>query len=733
MYQSRLHATNGILSLAVDALSGELLELVNERSGDNLVKSHIPAAYTPFFLEVYQGREKLPAQPPRYLDIQKQPSLKPEIRVDQGADSARVSLRYPAVCVPEGALPIAVHIEIELPPGECRSLWRMRLSHSEADIEIQRALFPVLSGLWLGEDWRDDALVMPMHAGERIPPPVGQLAAAPSYVHWKWQEYRYVYPVGGPFGVQDSRGAYVRELPYSGAASMLWMDLYDEGEGTGLYLTCRNEGLAMKAVRAESFGEGAPGLSLSIVHYPCLTGGSWDSDVCVAALHPGDWHWGADDYRAWRQFLPRPNADGHCPAWFEKSPGLVAHYDFQYQGGGIVHRYADIPALYEKAVALGMRHLLLSGWHEGGFDNGFPLYRVNPSLGTERELIDAVAKVRAAGGHVAFYINSRLCNLAYPEHANLVEDSAVMRRDGTLHIEKYGAADISFASLCNQDTAWRDAFVDVVRYLTHTIGADSMYLDQLAMAASMLCYHPGHTEHADNPAGWNQGYEAMLEQMRGDYAPGGMAMLYEGCNDIYGPGVSGQLISTMFSDHSGAFPELYKYTFPDQILVDMMNPRRNSGMRAEHVARRSTKLLYRAFVTGCYLWVYDLEWDNTWYRDPEQAERLRKQNALRQAWLEAYGQGRFTDVVGLGPCCPDGMVKRFELPEGILLAYAGERKAPGTLSVEWPFDHMPQVVQRTMEDPASERAVACTLQPRDGRMYAVVDAPASELAVIVFR
>ncbi len=733
MYQSRLHASNGIVSLAIDALSGELLELINESSGDNLVKSHHPAAYTPFFLEIYQGQHKLPALPPRYLDIQSRPELKPEIQVVQEPDSARISMQYPAVCIPQGVLPIKVLIEIELPAGECRSLWRISISHSQPDMEVQRALFPVISGVWLGEDWHDDTLVLPKFAGERFKNPVGQLAAAPSCVHWKWQEYRYVYPLGGPYGEKDGRGCYVRELSYSGSASMLWADLFDEQEGTGLYLTCRNENLVMKAIRAESFGEAEPGLSLSIVHYPCLKGGSWESDVCVVALHPGDWHWAADDYRTFRTSITRPNAKGHRPIWFENSPGLVAHYDFQYQGGGIVHRYADIPALYEKARKLGMPHLLLSGWHEGGFDNGFPRYRINPALGTEQELIDAVAKVRAAGGHVAFYINSRLCNLAYPELADLVENSTVMRRDGKLHIEKYGAADISFASLCNQDPAWRDVFVGVVRYLTQTIGADSMYLDQLGMAPSLLCYHPGHAEHAGNPAGWNQGYEAMLERMRSDYAPEGMALLYEGCNDIFGPGVSGQLISTMFHDHSGAYPELYKYTFPEQILVDMMNPQRNSGMRAEHVARRSTKLMYRAFVTGSYLWVYDLEFDNTWDRDPKQSERLRRQNALRSAWIMAYGHGRFTDVVGLGPCTPELMVKRFELAQGILLAYANEKRVTGTLSVEWPFDRVPQVVKRTMEAPATEQAVSFTLEKHSGRMYAVMEAPASELAVVVLR
>ncbi len=55
-----------------------------------------------------------------------------------------------------------------------------------------------------------------------------------------------------------------------------------------------------------------------------------------------------------------------------------------------------------------------------------------------------------------------------------------------------------------------------------------------------------------------------------------------------------------------------------------MNPRRHSAMRPEHIARHSTEFLYKAFVMGSYFWCYDLEWDNTWRRDPEQAQRLKR-------------------------------------------------------------------------------------------------------------
>ena len=39
-------------------------------------------------------------------------------------------------------------------------------------------------------------------------------------------------------------------------------------------------------------------------------------------------------------------------------------------------------------------------------------------------------------------------------------------------------------------------------------GEDGVYLDELAMAWSCTCYHPGHAEHKDDPAAWNQGCES---------------------------------------------------------------------------------------------------------------------------------------------------------------------------------------------------------------------------------
>ena len=732
MYQSRIHATNGILSLALDALNGEVLELVRESTWDNVAKNHVQKAYSLLEGILHTEETDLRFHVPRYLEIAADESLKPLIRVEQRETSATVSLHYPALMCDTGKLAISAGITIELGEEEARSVWRLSLDN-RTEYEIYEVAFPSLNGMWLGESWQDDILVLPRFAGWKAVNPTLKLASPPCEIHWKWQEYLYTYALGELSGIRDDRGAYTAALSYAGDASMLWMDLYDPTENTGIYMTCRNTSLTMKGLRVLSFGEQDPGIGMAVVHKPCLKRGEWKSEDCVVALHEGDWHWAADDYRAWFASLGRPAANRHSPSWFEKSAGLMAHYDFQYQLGGIVHTFRDIPELYRQARDLGLHHLLLSGWNKDGFDYGFPHYTPNPLLGSEEELREAIQQVRGMGGHVAFYINSRLCNTAFADEQEQIRQSAVMNRNGSLYIEKYGAANVSFASMCINEPAWRQRLAHTVRYLTHDIGADSIYLDQLAMAPSLKCYHPAHAEHTDNPTAWNQGYEKLLSQLCMDTPPEGVALLYEGCNDIFGPRASGQLISSMSGPFIGRFPEVYKYTFPDQILVDMMNPRRHSAMRPEHIARHSTEFLYKAFVMGSYFWCYDLEWDNTWRRDPEQAQRLKKVIALRVRWLENYGHGRFTDTVGILRAPAEPMIKRFELEDGLLLACACDSTLCGQVAVSWKYGRPPKAVVMTMDQPDAQPLTDISVETIGGTPCALLSLPHSEMAVIVLR
>ena len=506
---------------------------------------------------------------------------------------------------------------------------------------------------------------------------------------------------------------------------MLWLDLYNRKENSGIYLTARDPEMKFKDIHVYSKGEYCPGVGIGILHNTCLTKGAWESPECILAFHEGDWHWAADQYHRMRDSYSRPVlTEPSRPDWFEKSPGLAAHYDFRYQDGGVIHRFADIPALYRKAETWGLDHLLISGWNEDGFDWGFPHYAPDVELGGPEGLKKAVEEVHKMGGRISLYLNSRLCNMAFPEQKRRVEESAVMKRGGKLHIEAYGAGDSRFATLCMSESKWRRDFANDVRYILQEIGADGVYLDQFAMAAGMTCYHPGHREHAGNPAAWNQGYEKLLDIIRAENP--GKAIFYEGCCDIFGRGVSGQLVSTLRQTIEDVTPEIYRYTFPEEVLVDMENPRRHSGMRAEHVARRSTFYLYRGFVCGMYFWVYDLEEDNTFSRDPEQEQRLKKTTQLRTLWLEKYGYGIFRDQEKLVEVGEQTLYKCYDVPGGMLIACADEKGLSGTVTAKWESSRRVRVTIHTEKD---HTPVEQILEAANGTV--TVSLPDTELALII--
>ncbi len=724
MYHSRLHVTNGLVSAALDALTGEPLELVLEENRENILKSNFRAEASPLKVCLRDGRELRPA---KYAEIRRDGSLRPQVTLRQETDQGRAEVSCPRLVDMESGAPVEVSAvwTLELPRGDRRMRWRVRLENYAGEM-LEKCYFPYLNGIWLGDDWTEDELYMPVHSGDKTVNPTRTLSAQPHQVSWKWQEYQYTFTLGGPYGVKNERwGCWERECGYSGPCSMLYMVLGNPRLNTSVYLTCRNDNLRMKSIRAATYGESWPGVGLALGHLPCLEEGAWDSEECVLMLYPGDWHAGADDYRAWRRSLGRPALErSHRPEWFMKSPGLVAHYDFQYQGGGVVHRFRDIPALYEQAREMGLSHLLLSGWNVDGFDNGFPMYTPSPALGTEEELRQAL---REAGGHVAFYINSRLCNLKYPQLEELRREGAVMDQHGEPVVENYGAEDLNFACMCAGAAPWQQKLTDTVAYLTRDIGADSMYLDQLGMARGLLCYRADHL-HGKDVGGWNQGYEAVLTRIREGYPEEGVALLFEGASDIHAPGASGQLVSTMF--FNGAFPELYKYTFPEDVLVDMMCPPSHSAMRPAHLARQSDFLLHRAFCVGSYLWVYDLEEDNTFRWDEGAYRHLKQVIALRQSWLNRYGHGTFTDDCDvLEPSRqPGSILKTFRLERGLLAACAKDA-GPLEIFLRWERPEAPRARLYTLEAPDTPATPA--LRPVPGG-YAVT-LPATGLCYVVLQ
>lgn len=672
-YQSRYHLTNGRISLALDSLSGEILELNDERTGENLIKNHSYALPQPFVILLGDGKTCL--RPGNAEAIYSHSELKPEFHIENNGQSATVL--YHALWDGCQTHRVTAEYTVELPDSSADSVWRLSL-RNDAELMLKDVRFPCLNGIYLGRDWSTNELVYPYVAGIKIKDPVTAFAAPNKQICWKWQDYQYVYGIGTP-ARQLQEGIYGMEESYSGNLTMKWLDYYSED--LGLYFACRDPEPKICSLRADTLGAGQPGMNFSFRHPLALTmGQSWSSPETVAALHTGGWHEGAKRYRKFhREFTPEETA---CPDWFHKSAGLVAHYDFKYQNGGVVHRYADIARLLDEAKEMGLNHLLLSGWHRDGFDHGFPEYMPDDDLGTEDELRSQIQRLIEEGGHVAFYINSRLANTKYEHLRDFIADNSVTLEDGSLLTEQYGAGGLRFAVQCIGSEGWRRKLEETVKYVTDDIGTDGMYLDQLVMGYPCLCKNP---EHDHRYGEWNCWYQEMLKNVHHERNEAGgdtLCLLHEGVSDSYGPLVSGQLVSTFSYHHTGAFPELYRYTFPEQMLVDMLYPERGMAMRPVHVGQASREIMDRAFRTGMYYWIYDLVDDNSFTKDPKQYAYLKDMIRLRKFWLERFGQGRFCDREHITAVSQGVDTACYELDGALLLVCSNSSGETGTLSMK---------------------------------------------------
>ena len=401
MFKSRKRFGNEYISIAIDTTSGEILELLNKQNGDNLIKS------TPFSIpsmfSILVGSVRLSV--PKLVMVRNNPDLRAQISEVKRDNGTEINIIYNKLSDGTTVYDIQLAIIIFLPDDSGKLILSADVKNN-GGYDVEKFCFPIISGIYLGENYKNDTLVYPYNSGMKFHNPVEYFAKKPKSIFWRWQEYRYCYHMDGCCGVKNADGLYSYSSLYSGATSMAWFDLYDDNGGIYFGMHERN---GICRLKADTFGPDSPGMIFSIektvenIESFCLNN-------VVIALHEGDWHDGADIYRAAHEIEELKE-----PTWWNKSVSLAAHYDFKYQNGGIVHRFSDIPSLVEQAKSLNTDHLLFSGWHTDGFDNGFPEYYADKDLGSEQDLATGLKYAADNGVKVSFYINTRIANRKF-EH-----------------------------------------------------------------------------------------------------------------------------------------------------------------------------------------------------------------------------------------------------------------------------------------------------------------------------
>ena len=171
MFKSRKRYNNGYITLAIDTVSGEILELVSNKNGDNLIKSTPFNLPNMFALSIGSCRLSVP----NMVMVRDNPELCVHIDEKRKDDGTEIKLTYNKLSDGSTVYDISVSITIFLPDGSSRLTLSADVNNS-GGYDTDTFCFPILSSVYLGENYRDDTLVFPLNAGMKFHNPIYFLA-----------------------------------------------------------------------------------------------------------------------------------------------------------------------------------------------------------------------------------------------------------------------------------------------------------------------------------------------------------------------------------------------------------------------------------------------------------------------------------------------------------------------------------------------------------------------------
>jgi len=464
-------------------------------------------------------------------------------------------------------------------------------SAKNKDITLREIEFSLPGYIQVSEKGQD-VLVYPDAGGIKIENPAKELLKPGKYETGNWKDRKMSVRAEGFHRDSDDNYTF-----FDGKSpSMMWFDYY--GEKGGVYFASHDLGIE-KTSFAVTVSPNKKGLNFRMKKTFNRFLNEWNGDF-VIGVHEGDWHRGADIYRAFYRSNCPPARK--APEFIRQSPGMVCHYDFKWQNGDINHRYNDIPLIYEEAEKHHFHNIMIAGWNTGGFDSMYPNFRPDPALGTEAELIKAVSAVKEKGGNVFFYINAYSYDKASPDYEEFGLKWAVRKIDGGTMDVQWGKNILS--GMCNSADGWREKVKNNVKYIIDTIGGSGVYIDQLSVLPKE-CYSKDH----NHKAGWVLNNCSMIKEMRDELGAeyeGKIFLFSEHLNDILTSQLDSQLIQTSWmTGIKYAFPEMFRYTFPDALLTDMVLPKPWPLNPREAEEKHVYDIICRQFSMNILFWTYD--------------------------------------------------------------------------------------------------------------------------------
>ena len=494
----------------------------------------------------------------------------------------------------------------------------------------------------------------------------------------------------------DGRAVFATgDYPGATGLTMPWLAL--DGDGTGLYAAVQDrEARPLRMLLRYDPDEERTDVGFE--HHLFLEAGQdWQLAETVFAPYAGDWHVAAKKYRAWYDGVHKVGACS--PEWTRGISGWLLVI-LKQQNEQVFWPYADIPKLCDVAEANGLDCIGLFGWTKGGHDHLYPDYDPDPQMGGVDALKAGIAEAHRRGLRVIVYANGQLQQVGatafWREHG---KDIALAHEDGTLVIQNYHKySDIpkyDFALGCLFARPWQDRMRALAEQ-AEGFGADGILYDQLGIFAPFACWGrghghptPGHSYCAERPgfirtiaeAVQNRNPQfAILTEGLHDTILDSIA-LFHGCETGTYPKVLEEIKARAAGGRTGAFPELWRYTFPELVTTTRVPSPLSTRTMANYTTlfgmRHDIELRYapdRDWVLdgkvpakegyGTVRSLPDIGWMQT--NDPKVAAAyLKDVNLFQRQHAKYLLQGSFRDEEGFALQAPAGVLaKRYVAKDG---------------------------------------------------------------------
>ncbi len=357
-----------------------------------------------------------------------------------------------------------------------------------------------------------------------------------------------------------------RSFEYPGTnGSMAWFSV--NTPQYGLYVGCHDPQRGSKMFSV-GFSETGGSFSASLT-YPVYCSEFTIPEVMVK-LYKGDWHTASKYYRA---FFDRNFKLASISQWTKENSGLMLNI-LKQQNGSVMWTYHDIDRLCDIGEKLNFKLIGLWGWAVGGHDRLYPYWSPDNLLGGRAVLEEAIERAHKRGFKVIVYSNGTIMDASTDFYRYNGIETLLLNERKQPQIEYYlkhsNTTPVIQARACPGSPLWRKTIMDLALN-AKSLGVDAFYIDQVGVRSPFMCFSNSH-DHSRPQDAYTTYRMKMMQDIRNRMKETDpqFSIITEGTVDALltdidvfhglGPG------SVITPD---AFPEMFRYTFPESIIIQL--------------------------------------------------------------------------------------------------------------------------------------------------------------------